>query len=127
MIQISDKFSLKTVYFPQNLPLSTEYYTLDLIDKVTNKIIRFSGIEDMLLTDYYYTFNMDFSTIQEGEYEYILYASLPGEFAPLEFNDDYNKFIVLTDIASRGLIQIGELTRNIETKIYNPTFNGTRL
>lgn len=77
MIIVKDKNIQNSVYFPQNIYTNnTDYYTLTLRDRGTNKVYEFKDLKDQHLVSYdFYTFFVDFSSCPQGEYEYVIYDS----------------------------------------------------
>lgn len=85
-----------TIKIPKNNYNFLESYTLSLKSQATNKRYSFE-VEDISgLTDYY-TFQVDFSNVQDGEYEYS----------------------VSTD---RGLVQIGLRTASVSAYTVNKAY-----
>lgn len=80
MIVISDKNAINTVYFPQNIYTENDgTYTLEILDRATNRRYTYEQIEDRRLVPYgFYTFLLEFVKIPEGEYEYTI-ADSNGE------------------------------------------------
>lgn len=96
MLFIDDKKVENLVKIPKNNYNFLEEYVLRLKSQATNKEYSFE-VEDLSgLTDYY-VFNLDFSTVQDGEYEYS----------------------VSTD---KGLIQIGPRTSSLSAYTINNTY-----
>lgn len=77
MIIVKDKNKQNLINLPQTRPNSySEKFRLELIDRATNVHYIFFGLEDLRSFTYgFYTFNVDFSTVPQGEYEYKLYDS----------------------------------------------------
>lgn len=72
MIIIKNKDIENSVYFPRNLYSdATDVYTLVLNDRASNRKHTFSNLEDKHLVQFgFYTFFVNFSQCQTGEYEY---------------------------------------------------------
>lgn len=75
MVIVDDKNIENTVFFPKNLLKSYEIYQLVLNDRGSNKKYFFSELEDTLEGgSFQYTFELDLSDIDNGEYEYELWS-----------------------------------------------------
>lgn len=110
MIIIDEKDGVQTVYFNKNIyKFVSDDYVLVLSNRGSNKEYVFNVTDTHMITQQYYTFDIDFSDVQNDEYEYTL--------------TDADNNIVVT-----GLIRIGELTyrsniyvdKNTDCIIYEP-------
>lgn len=70
MIFIDDKTSELSIKFPKNNYKFLTGYTLELVSQATNQVYVFTGLTDASGMTDYYTFNIDFSEVDNGEYEY---------------------------------------------------------
>lgn len=106
MIIIEDKNIVKTVYFPRNLykedrvNSNIDEYKLILFNRGTNKRYEFNVNNTREATYDFYSFNIDFSELPNGEYEYLI-------------------LMEERNIAS-GLIRLGSLV------VYNNEYNNNR-
>ena len=99
MIIVSNKNMENSVYFERAIyTRGTDSYTVELVDRASNKTYKFEDLDDKRLVQYgFYTFFIDFTSCQEGEYEYSIKDS-EGE------------------LVGKGLIRLNELQP--DTKFY---------
>ena len=104
MVIVIDKKTDNLCYFPKNIRVFPEKYTLEI--KGTSKEILVE-VEDVGCYNNWYSFQIDFSDFQNGEYNYRLFA------------DD--------SVISYGIIQVGDYDiehkdykKNTTYKQYNP-------
>lgn len=72
MIKVDNKLIINTIYIPRNFPDNEASYELKLMSRSTNKEWLFE-VEDIDTFEIWYKFNVDFSSLDNGEYEYELY------------------------------------------------------
>lgn len=78
MIIVDNKDIQNMIYFPKNIYNGgNNVYGIELRDRGTNVTYSFDGVVDNMLVPFgFYTFNLDFSSIPSGEYEYRIYNGL---------------------------------------------------
>ena len=93
MIEIKEKVE-QVVYFPKNSNEVLEIYSLELHSELTQKSYTFSVV-DSGNSNRYYKFTVDFSDVDDGEYNY----SISGR--------------------DTGLIRIGEIYQNYSVSVFD--------
>ena len=93
MIEIKEKVE-QVVYFPKNSNEVLEIYSLELHSELTQKSYTFSVV-DSGNSNRYYKFTVDFSNVDDGEYNY----SISGR--------------------DTGLIRIGEIYQNYSVSVFD--------
>lgn len=101
MIVIKDKNIANTVWFPRNIYTIGDDYILKIRDRGTNKEYDFTVTDRHIAAYGFYTFFIDFSAAEAGEYEYII-------------TDSHN------DVVGSGILRLNELDQ--ENICYEPKF-----
>lgn len=71
MVKVSDKSSEVCVKFPKTSSKFKQNYNLYLFSE-SGLRYSFKGLEDISEIALYYEFNIDFSEVEDGEYEYLI-------------------------------------------------------
>ena len=100
MINIDDKAIIQPIYFPRTVNVNYETYDLTLISEITNKSYSFSGLTDESNSKNYFKFLVDFSQVDDGEYNFSI-----------------------SDVSS-GLIRIGQIIDSLPEQVSYSPFSG---
>ena len=79
MIEIKDKaFVPQSVYFPKSIDINLESYDLVLTSELMQKSYTFSGLTDESKSKNYFKFSVDFSEVDDAEYNYTISNTCTG-------------------------------------------------
>lgn len=114
MIIVADKNTEKTIYFPKNLYkenkiITTDFdYTLILVNRGTNKQYKFNLNDEGIASYGFYSFNLNFSELPNGEYEYTIISNNEIIIPYETYDIDFGKLFYSN----------GDITQNYRFNIY---------